>query len=139
MGRRGPKAARAAGEASLPNRLYYGDNLDVLRRYVDDESVDLIYLDPPFQSGRDHNTFFKSDAQNRAFTDTWHWDESASAADRSRTMCSDHPMDFTPTPSVKHRIHELSESNSILAFEEFSRTVSPTEKGRLGVANTSQT
>jgi len=60
--------------------LYYGDNLDVLRRHVDDESVDLIYLDPPFQSGRDHNTFFKSEAQNRAFLDTWVWDQAAAAA-----------------------------------------------------------
>ncbi len=40
------------------NTLYYGDNLDILRRYVDDESVDLIYLDPPFNSNADYNVLF---------------------------------------------------------------------------------
>lgn len=38
-----------------PNLLYYGDNLEILRRYVDDESVDLVYLDPPFNSNADYN------------------------------------------------------------------------------------
>jgi site-specific DNA-methyltransferase (adenine-specific) len=61
------------------NVLYYGDNLDILRRYVADESVDLVYLDPPFNSNRDYNVIFrdesgrKSDAQLLAFEDTWHW------------------------------------------------------------------
>jgi DNA modification methylase len=59
--------------------LYYGDNLDILRRYIQDESVDLVYLDPPFNSNRDYNVIFKdesgrkSDAQLLAFEDTWHW------------------------------------------------------------------
>ena len=44
--------------AGSPNTLYYGDNLDILRRYVKDESVDLIYLDPPFNSARDYNVLF---------------------------------------------------------------------------------
>ena len=67
------------------NALYYGDNLDILRRYVPDESVDLIYLDPPFNSNRDYNVIFKdesgrkSDAQLLAFEDTWHWGPSAEA------------------------------------------------------------
>jgi len=61
------------------NLLYYGDNLDILRRYIPDESVDLIYLDPPFNSKRDYNILFKdrhgieSEAQIEAFTDSWHW------------------------------------------------------------------
>ncbi|MBE7555215.1 MAG: site-specific DNA-methyltransferase [Anaerolineales bacterium] len=61
------------------NRLYYGDNLTVLREHLTDESVDLIYLDPPFNSQRDYNLLFKtpkgheSDAQITAFEDTWHW------------------------------------------------------------------
>ena len=38
--------------------LYYGDNLDILRRYIDDESIDLIYLDPPFNSNADYNVLF---------------------------------------------------------------------------------
>jgi DNA modification methylase len=61
------------------NVLYYGDNLDILRRYIPDASVDLVYLDPPFNSNRDYNVIFKdesgrkSDAQLLAFEDTWHW------------------------------------------------------------------
>ena len=67
------------------NLLYYGDNLDVLRRHVRDESVDLIYLDPPFSSNADYNILFaehgeKAAAQVRAFTDTWEWNTVASAA-----------------------------------------------------------
>ncbi len=62
-----------------PNRLYFGDNLDILRRYVADASVDLIYLDPPFNSNATYNVLFRersgeeSAAQITAFEDTWHW------------------------------------------------------------------
>ena len=70
----------------MKNRLYYGDNLDVLRRreYFPDECVDLIYLDPPFNSNRSYNVLFKSEgadsqAQITAFEDTWHWGETAEA------------------------------------------------------------
>lgn len=89
------------------NKLFYGDNLQVLREHIADESVDLIYLDPPFNSKRDYNLLFKtpkkpaktsvtstsgkavlvaeepavdspySDAQITAFDDTWHWNEVA--------------------------------------------------------------
>ena len=43
------------------NQLYYGDNLDILRRYIDDESVDLVYLDPPFKSDENYNVLFEGD------------------------------------------------------------------------------
>jgi adenine specific DNA methylase Mod len=65
------------------NKLYFGDNLEVLREHVADEAVDLIYLDPPFNSKRDYNLLFKtpkghdSDAQITAFEDSWHWGEQA--------------------------------------------------------------
>lgn len=61
------------------NTLFYGDNLQILREHVDEESVDLIYLDPPFNSNRNYNVLFKdesgkySEAQIEAFEDTWHW------------------------------------------------------------------
>jgi DNA modification methylase len=66
---------------SNPNTLYYGDNLTILRNraYFPDECVDLIYLDPPFNSNRNYNVLFKdesgkdADAQIKAFDDTWHW------------------------------------------------------------------
>ena len=63
----------------MTNRLYYGDNLEILRQYVADESVDLVYLDPPFNSNATYNVLFKertgeeSPAQIKAFTDTWEW------------------------------------------------------------------
>lgn len=65
------------------NTLYYGDNLKVLREHIKDASVDLIYLDPPFNSNRSYNVLFKdesgnsSDAQITAFDDAWHWGETA--------------------------------------------------------------
>lgn len=68
------------------NKLYYGDNLDILREHIADESVDLIYLDPPFNSKADYNVLFKtstgqdSAAQAGAFKDTWEWDEAAAEA-----------------------------------------------------------
>ena len=65
------------------NTLFYGDNLPILREYVPDESVDLIYLDPPFNSNRSYNVLFKdetghdSESQIVAFDDTWHWGDAA--------------------------------------------------------------
>jgi site-specific DNA-methyltransferase (adenine-specific) len=65
------------------NVLYFGDNLDILRKYIPDNSIDLIYLDPPFNSKKDYNILFKenggveSEAQIKAFTDTWHWTQAA--------------------------------------------------------------
>jgi site-specific DNA-methyltransferase (adenine-specific) len=67
------------------NVLYYGDNLEILRNreYFPDNCVDLIYLDPPFNSKKDYNILFKenggveSEAQIKAFTDSWHWTQKA--------------------------------------------------------------
>src|SRR6266566_1750196 len=69
--------------ASSLNLLYYGDNLDVLRRHVKDDSVDLVYLDPPFNSNASYNVLFaerdgtQAASQIKAFEDTWRWDEGA--------------------------------------------------------------
>ena len=68
------------------NQLYYGDNLTVLREHIRDESVDLIYLDPPFNSRQDYNVLFaerdgtRSASQIMAFEDTWEWNQDAEAA-----------------------------------------------------------
>lgn len=68
------------------NQLFYGDNLAVLRAHVADASVDLIYLDPPFNSNATYNILFKSptgasaDAQIAAFEDSWHWNDTAESA-----------------------------------------------------------
>jgi len=79
------------------NQLYYGDNLDILRHHVKDESVDLIYLDPPFNSNRAYNVIFhdktgkQAAAQIQAFEDTWHWtDEAQSAYDEM--LMGDYPV-----------------------------------------------
>ena len=63
----------------MENTLYYGDNLDILRRYIPDESIDLVYLDPPFKSDQNYNILFKEQngtraaSQIKAFEDTWTW------------------------------------------------------------------
>jgi len=92
---------------SAPNRLYYGDNLDVLRDHIASESVDLIYLDPPFNSNASYNILFKSpdgngaDASIEAFDDTWSWGPAASAA----------LMDITE--SGNHALHTLMQAMRI--------------------------
>lgn len=74
------------GQKEARGHLYYGDNLDVLPLHITDASVDLVYLDPPFNSKATYNVLFteqdgsRSPAQIRAFEDTWHWDQSSLAA-----------------------------------------------------------
>jgi len=81
--------------ADVQNRLHFGDNLDVLRRNVPSESVDLIYLDPPFKSGREYNFLYRHDkradspAQEDMFVDTWKWD--AIRYEESIQECSENP------------------------------------------------
>jgi len=70
----------------VKNTLFYGDNLDVMRRYIADETVDLVYLDPPFNSNADYNVLFsehsgdRAAAQIKAFEDTWTWDVDSARA-----------------------------------------------------------
>ena len=70
----------------MANALYYGDNLRVLRESIASDSVDLIYLDPPFNSQATYNVLFRSpagarsQAQIEAFEDTWHWGQEAEDA-----------------------------------------------------------
>jgi len=67
--------------------LYYGDNLPILRERIGDERVDLVYLDPPFNSDASYNAFFKGKhgaaaSQIKAFADPWHWADKDNAAMR---------------------------------------------------------
>jgi len=81
------------------NHLYYGDNLDVLREHIADASIDLVYLDPPFNSKANYNILFKSptgqgnDAQIEAFEDTWSWNDHAEDA-YDQVMKSGHTRAF---------------------------------------------
>ena len=99
------------------NTLFYGDNLPILREYIPDESVDLIYLDPPFNSNRSYNVLFKdesgteSDAQITAFQDTWHWGQ-----DTERTY---HEMIQNAPANVVRMIGALREfigENQMMAY-----------------------
>jgi len=73
------------------NTLYYGDNLDIMREHIPTASVDLVYLDPPFNSNRNYNVLFKdeggneSESQITAFEDTWHWGPDAEDTYRALT------------------------------------------------------
>ena len=75
--------------------LYYGDNLDILRRYLADESVDLVYLDPPFNSAQNYNAFFEEKdgtaaaAQIQAFKDTWKWNNESRDAYDALSLSAD--------------------------------------------------
>lgn len=99
------------------NKLYYGDNLEVLREHVADASVDLIYLDPPFNSNASYSILFKSpegqgaDAQIEAFNDTWTWGPSASSALMDITESGNHAL-HTLMQAMKTAIGE----NAMMAY-----------------------
>ena len=104
----------------MTNTLYYGDNLDLLRQYVPDESVDLIYLDPPFNSNASYNVLFKeqsgeeSPAQIKAFTDTWEWTQES-----ERVFEQEIIMNPTTPPNVKDMITAFREfigRNAMMAY-----------------------
>jgi adenine specific DNA methylase Mod len=101
----------------MTNKLYYGDNLDVLRSEIASESVDLIYLDPPFNSQASYNVLFKgptgkgADAQIEAFEDTWHWGEGAERA-YSDVLASTH----TQAAGLLHAMRSFLGENDVMAY-----------------------
>ena len=104
----------------MTNTLYYGDNLEILRQHVPDESVDLIYLDPPFNSNASYNVLFKersgeeSPAQIKAFTDTWEWTQES-----ERVFEQEIIMNPTTPPNVKDMITAFREfigRNAMMAY-----------------------
>ena len=83
------------------NTLFYGDNLDILRDHFPNNCIDLVYLDPPFNSKADYNVLFKeksgeqSTAQIQAFSDSWQWNpESKHAYDYLATQASSEVSDL---------------------------------------------
>ncbi len=102
------------------NSLYYGDNLTVMREHVPDESVDLVYLDPPFNSNASYNVLFKertgeeSPAQIKAFTDTWEWTQ-----ETERTYEQDIIVNAAVPAAVKEMIGAFRQfigNNAMMAY-----------------------
>jgi len=103
--------------ADWNNKLYFGDNLDVMREEIADESVDLIYLDPPFNSNASYNVLFKekngsaSPAQIKAFEDTWHWDYSSSST--YQEIIEDGPEKLA---TLMESLHQFLGPNDMFAY-----------------------
>ena len=101
----------------MPNALYYGDNLDVLRESIASDSVDLVYLDPPFNSQANYNVLFKgpsgkgADAQIEAFEDTWHWGEGAERA-YTEVLASEH----THAAELLSAMRSFLGENDVMAY-----------------------
>ena len=101
----------------MANALYYGDNLQVLRDSIASESVDLVYLDPPFNSQASYNVLFKgpsgrmADAQIEAFEDTWHWGEGAERA-FSEVLASP----YTQAAELLRAMRSFLGENDVMAY-----------------------
>jgi len=101
----------------MTNRLYYGDNLEVLRNEVADASIDLVYLDPPFNSNAGYNVLFKSasgagaDASIEAFDDTWTWGDSAKNALMDIARGTNRPLQV-----MMEAMHSAIGENPLMAY-----------------------
>ena len=117
------------------NQLYYGDNLDILRNYIPDESVNLIYIDPPFNSNQAYNVLFSetdgssSQAQIQAFEDTWRWGETTEQAYHELVTTAPHLL----VETIKSFRGFLTETNLMaylvmmaLRLVELHRVLKPT-------------
>jgi site-specific DNA-methyltransferase (adenine-specific) len=99
------------------NVLYFGDNLEILRKYIPDNSIDLIYLDPPFNSKKDYNILFKenggveSEAQIKAFTDTWHWTQATQ--DTYHEISTKSPLKVSKLIGA---LHDAIGNNDVMAY-----------------------
>lgn len=111
----GPESGwRASIAFYMANVLYCGDNLEILREYVPDGSVDLIYLDPPFNSQRTYNVVYKSSrAQEEAFKDYWSWQEAA--VTYARLQGGDLPLKIK---AILRSLHDLlvADDSDLLAY-----------------------
>ena len=106
--------------AVMTNTLYYGDNLDILREHVPDESVDLVYLDPPFNSNASYNVLFKeqsgeeSPAQIRAFNDTWQWTQESQRTFENEIMLN--PATPANVRDMIDAFRKFIGSNAMMAY-----------------------
>src|SRR5260221_9478161 len=102
------------------NILYYGDNLEVLRKYIKDETVDLCYIDPPFNSKRNYNQIYNNigaedRAQAQAFVDTWTWDDQA--RDGFLEIIDNREGRFTvQTIELIKGLHSVLQEGALLAY-----------------------
>ena len=104
----------------MKNTLYYGDNLDVLRKYVKDETVDLCYIDPPFNSKRNYNQIYNNvgtedKAQAQAFVDTWTWDDHAEAG-FSQILSNEGTRFTSQTIDLMKGLQPVLKKGSLLAY-----------------------
>jgi DNA modification methylase len=104
----------------LTNYLYYGDNLDVLRKYIKDQSIDLCYIDPPFNSKRNYNQIYNNigtedRAQAQAFVDTWTWDDHANEGFADVLGNSDGRFTAQTVDLIKG-LHPVLKKGSLLAY-----------------------
>ncbi|MBM3552513.1 MAG: site-specific DNA-methyltransferase, partial [Alphaproteobacteria bacterium] len=101
----------------MTNHLYYGDNLQILREHIKDDSIDLIYLDPPFNSQATYNVLFdtpsgqQSKAQIEAFEDTWHWHDATEHA-FDEVMKSGN----TDAAEMLHAMRSFLKENDMMAY-----------------------
>jgi site-specific DNA-methyltransferase (adenine-specific) len=102
----------------MTKKLYYGDNLKVLREHIASESVDLVYLDPPFNSNATYNVLFKSptgskaEAQVEAFEDTWHWTTDGSALAFHQVLTGEN----VAAAKVLRALHDFLGENDMMAY-----------------------
>src|SRR3989440_1593458 len=98
------------------NVLYYGDNLEILPLHIKDETVDFVYLDPPFNSNQEYNVLFEAKdgsaapAQIKAFEDTWHWDQAAAR------VFDDVVQQGGPVADVMLAFRQFLGTNDMLAY-----------------------
>lgn len=100
--------------------LYYGDNLDVLRKHIKDETVDLCYIDPPFNSKRSYNQIYnrigaEDRAEAQAFIDTWRWD---TPADDGYTEILGNANGRFPSQTIEllKGLHAVLKTSNLLAY-----------------------
>jgi site-specific DNA-methyltransferase (adenine-specific) len=120
----------------MTKRLYYGDNLTVLRESIADASVDLVYLDPPFNSAATYNVLFRapdgraSESQIEAFEDTWHWGDAAALAYQEVLTNRTHPNAATVLKGIVEALgkNDMTAYLSMMAVRliELHRVLKPT-------------